>query len=278
MANRKNNRLRTVVVTVGVLLLLGFLGAFRPVVQPLSRAVAWLASPLYAAGAAVSRASDRLFAPEGTPSPEIQTVIDGLRAENAKLREFAVENVALKTALGYREKSGLAPLLARVVSETDEDVFHGLVIDRGSEDGVREGQAVIAGEGVIIGKILSVKRTTASVLLLSDTRSRLAVTVQRADGTAGVLEGDRGLSTVIDLIPQTVSIAPGDTVVTSGIEAGIPRGLIVGVIDKVTQHSQDPFQSATVVPFEGAARPPIVQVLTTDEAGGATVESMDINE
>lgn len=273
---RKDNRARNAVIATAVIVFLAFTGVLKPIGRPFGRLVAWIAAPFYSAGAAVGRASDRLFAAAGTPDAATQKLIDDLRAENSKLREHAVENEALKTALGYREKSGLSPLLSRVVSETDDDVFHGLVIDRGSDDGIRPGQAVIAGEGLIIGKILSTKPTTATVLLLSDTRSRLAVTVQGDTGTAGTLEGDRGLSTVIKLIPQTTKLAPGNTVITSGIEAGIPRGLIVGVIDKVTQHSQDPFQSATVVPFDSAARPPIVQVLTTDEAGGATVESLDV--
>ncbi len=263
MPTRNPNRTRNAVIAIVAVLLLA-MGAFKPVSAPLKRLVANAAAPAYAAGAGISRAAARLFDSSEKDKAALESQIDQLRIENAKLRELAVENGALKTAIGYSEKSGLKPLTARVISESDEDVFHGLVIDRGADDGVKPDQPVVVGEGIVIGKIFETKAGTASVLLLSDSRSRLAVTVQSSSGTAGVLEGDRGLSMTINLIPQTVTLSPGDTVVTSGIEAGIRRGLAVGVIDKVVQHTQDPFQSATVLPFDSAAHPPFVQVLTGD--------------
>lgn len=265
MPSRNPNRLRNAIIAIVVVLLVA-MGAFKPISGPVTRAVMAAAAPAFAAGANVSRAFERLFRDTEKDTASLTKQLEDLRIENAKLREYAVENDALKQALGYRESSGLKPLTARVVSETDDDVFHGLVIDRGSEDGVRPDQPVIVGDGIVVGKIFETRAHSASVLLLADSRSRLAVTVQRADGTAGVLEGDRGLSMTIDLIPQTVTLSPGDTVVTSGIEPGIRRGLVVGVIDTVTQHTQDPFQSATVVPFDSASHPPFVQVLTDDIA------------
>lgn len=191
----------------------------------------------------------------------VRAQLDAARTENAKLSELRAENEELKAALDYRKKTNEATIAARVVARTGDDVFHGIVIDKGSEDGVHAGQPVIAGDGVIVGKTYAVKDRTSSVMLLTDGKSRLAVTVNAAEGTVGVLEGERGISARITLVPASSKMAPGDTVVTSGLEAGIRRGLLVGTVDQVTKNSQDPFQSATILPFDAAVNPSFVQVI-----------------
>jgi rod shape-determining protein MreC len=255
MPRRRNTR--AVVAVAVVLAALGLLlatGVLRPVTGALQGMLLAAAGPLYGAGAAVSRAST------GGHDGE-QAVIDALRVENAKLLALAAENDALKGTLGFKERSKDDAVLARVVSRTSEDVFHGLVIDRGADDGVAEGQPVVFGDGVIIGKVAGVKARSAAVLLLTDSRSRLAVSIENAAETAGVLEGDRGLSMAISLIPQTETLAPGDAVITSGIEPGVRRGLVVGTVEKVQRANQDPFQSASVAAFDMASDPTFVQVL-----------------
>lgn len=88
--------------------------------------------------------------------------------------------------------------------------------------------------------------------------------MQNATDTAGVLEGDRGLSMAIDLIPQAEQLSPGDIIVTSGIEPGVRRGLVVGTVEKISKRTQDPFQSAAVAPFSAGSHPSFVQVLGDD--------------
>ncbi len=262
MASRTTSRALVAAIIAVPILLLAASGILRPVTDPATKLLLAAAAPAYAAGADLNRAFSRFFADDRDDVAALSAAVEKLRIENAKLRELAVENDGLKAALAFHERSSDAATLARVVSETDEDVFHGLVIDRGSEDGVKPGQAVVVGDGIIVGKIFEARRRTSSVLLLSDSKSRLAVAVQNAADTVGVLEGDRGLSTAIHLIPQTETLSPGDIIITSGIEPGVRRGLVVGTIEKVLKQTQDPFQSATVVPFSAASHPPFVQVLT----------------
>lgn len=266
MPKRSKSGIRIAAIVAVPLVLLAATGALKPVTDPVIALVLSAAAPAHAAGAGLNAAIARFFSDDRRDAETLAASLEALRIENAKLRELAIENEALKGALAFREREAGASLVARVVSETDEDVFHGLVIDRGSDDGVRPGQAVIVGDGIILGKVFETRSRTSSVLLLSDTKSRLAVAVHNASDTVGVLEGDRGLSMAIDLIPQTETLSPGDIIVTSGIEPGVRRGLVVGTIEKVSKRTQDPFQSATVVPFSSAAHPPFVQVLIgTDE-------------
>jgi rod shape-determining protein MreC len=50
------------------------------------------------------------------------------------------------------------------------------------------------------------------------------------------------------LIPQHAPISSGDTIVTTGREQGIPRGLVLGAVESVVSVASDPFISATVAP------------------------------
>ena len=249
MSRRKPTRTIVVIATLtGAATLLFVSGVMRPITSAVAGVVLKIAGPLYSAGATITR----------EPADK---ALESLQVENAKLKMLLAENDTLKTALGFKERTGDNAVLARVVSRTSDDIFHGLVIDRGTEDGIAADQPVIFGDGIIIGKIIEVKPRSASVLLLTDTRSKLAVSIENAKETTGVLEGDRGLSMMITLIPQTEAVAVNDVIVTSGIEPGIRRGLVIGTIEKVSRETQDPFQTAVVVPFHIASAPTFVQVL-----------------
>lgn len=219
-----------------------------------------------AAAASLHQAAAALRSPIACPETgQLRTEIDALKAENGKLLSLSAENGQLKALADYRERTGASGVAARVVFEASDGPTGVWVIDRGEADGISAGQPVIAGDGIIVGKILSVGRLTARVLPLIDSGSRLAVTLMNAGETIGVLEGDRGLSMNIRLIPQSERISVGDVVITSGLEANIRRGLVVGVVDSVERPTQEPFQSALIASFESARHPVFVMVLPAVE-------------
>jgi rod shape-determining protein MreC len=196
---------------------------------------------------------------------ETITQLEQFKLENSKLRTLAAENAALKSALNFKEKELGQTILARVIAESSDITNRGLIIDRGAEDGLKSGQPAIVDDGIIIGKIKSVRKNSAVVLLLTDSTSRLAVAIQGGGDILGLLEGDRGLSMGISLIPQNEQVSLGDMVITSGIEAEIRRGLIIGTIERVEKDEQKPFQTATVTPFERARFPIFVQIPINDQ-------------
>ena len=266
-ASRKTN-LRIVIIAAATLAFLGITasGLLRPVTDAITGGLLKVAGPVYAAGVQARKAVSGASAASGGAVADegLLMAMEELKIENAKLRALVAENESLKAALRFSERYRDAAVVARVVSESNDDALRALVIDRGSDDGLSEGQPVVVGDGILIGKLHDVHRRTSTVLLLSDSKSRLAVAIQNADDTIGVLEGDRGLSMWIGLIPQNAVLSPGDIVVTSGVEPGIRRGLAVGAIAKVSKNTQDPFQSADVQPFFSAIHPIFVQVLVPD--------------
>ena len=74
----------------------------------------------------------------------------------------------------------------------------------------------------------------------------VAATVANSDQTTGIVRGERGLSLKMELIPQNEVISGGDVIITSGLETGTPRGLVIGTIDSVIKESRSPFQTAII--------------------------------
>ncbi len=266
MSNWIGNRRKKSLVIAGALMvvaMLSFAGVLQPLIEPVSGPVGSMVFHLRRLTVAVSSVffASELNVPL-TEGQDLEQTLEQLRSENSQLKVLVAENEALKSVLGYRERQSEKTVLARVVFETDTDVIHGFVIDRGLEDGVSEGMPVIFGEGLIIGKIFEARQSTATVMSLTDSKSRLAVSFQNSDGTVGVLEGDRGLATQIRLIPHSEKVMVGETVITSGLEPGIRRGLLIGAVESVDLGEQDPFQTAVVVPMGFRTKPTYVQVIT----------------
>ncbi|MEA3249451.1 MAG: rod shape-determining protein MreC [Patescibacteria group bacterium] len=261
----RSDKMVAVAVVAAVLVVLHLVGVVPVVSGVVSSALMKVAAPAYGAGVALDDALTGEAADNCACAADVVTELDRIMAENAKLRSVVLENEELKAALSFRERGDDRAVLSRVVSESSDETFRGLVIDRGRDDGIAKGHPVIAGDGIMIGKISSVGRERATVSLLTDSQSRLAVSIQNGTGTLGVLEGDRGLSMSIFLIPQHENLAVGDAVITSGIEPGVRRGLAVGIIDKINIDTQDPFQSATVTPFAFSEHPVFVQVVIAED-------------
>lgn len=251
-----------IILAILAILALQVLGWLSPILDPMTTVVHRISGKTYEAGVGVRNTMEKVFPEETVDVAALQVDIARLHIENARLQTLADENRELRDALGYIETLEDAVLTAQVISEVSDDAHNTLVLDKGATDGITISQAVFVNEGTLIGKITDVKRRTSSVLLLTDSKSAVAVSIQNTDRTLGILEGNRGLSMVINLIPQTETLSPGDIVVTSGIEPSIRRGLVIGTIDKVTRGTQEPFQSATVLPFFGSAYPIFVHILT----------------
>lgn len=258
-------RTRFVILTVAAAVVLFFLRLFGA----FGDAEAWLMRSL--SGVEARLASTALSLRQSVSAPFRLAVIleedrrlrereAGLLTEIAGLRALEDENAELRRLLGFAEREPKPPVLARVIARTPSAGSHSIVIDRGSDDGLRAEMPVVAGGGVIVGKIFKVERSTAVALLLTDTRSRIGASIQDADRTQGVVQGDRGLSLEMRLIPQNEEISTGDLVVTSGIEPLTPRGLVIGRVEEVRTQEKNPFKQATIVPAAPYDRLEIVAV------------------
>jgi len=79
------------------------------------------------------------------------------------------------------------------------------------------------------GRISGVGRTTSRVVLLTDTASRVPVTIQPS-GQRAILTSDTGPLPLLEFIERPEDVRPGDRVVSSGDGGLFPAGVLVGQV------------------------------------------------
>lgn len=128
-------------------------------------------------------------------------------------------------------------MTARTVNATFNKTKNYLLINRGSEDGVRKEMAVSSGEGVV-GIVENVSRHYAKVLPLINTNLRISAKVKK-NGYYGSLQwngDDYRFSNLAD-IPFHVNVERGDTIVTSGFSSIFPEGILIGFVESVNKET-----------------------------------------
>ncbi|MFH0852880.1 MAG: rod shape-determining protein MreC [bacterium] len=161
----------------------------------------------------------------------------------------------------YLEEFNYQYRTARVVGLSNDPASRVLIINQGDKNGLAQGQAVVSEQGVIIGKIIEVYANTAQVLLLTDRRSKISAIVQNNTFSPGLVEGERGLSLTMTMIPQDEKVETDQLIATSGFEMLIPRGLIIGKLGEVSSTDIDLFKTANVELLQPIDKIQIVSVI-----------------
>lgn len=122
---------------------------------------------------------------------------------------------------------------------------HQVMIDKGSVDGVYEGQPVISDKG-IVGQINYVGAHNSRVLLLTDANN--AIPVQAVRNDIRVIASGKGHLDMMQLehIPTNTDLKVGDLLVTSGLGQRYPEGYPVGYISKIDNDNKRPFASIDI--------------------------------
>jgi rod shape-determining protein MreC len=146
---------------------------------------------------------------------EMQTRITELESQNKKLQDL----------LGYVQKEPLAsrPVPARVIGRSADHWWQQVTINRGANSGIKQGY-IVKAEGGLVGLVDSVTPNTSRILLISDLKSQVGVTISRTSAK-GVLRGDSSSEAVLEFyekVPNVVS--------TSMYSQRFPAGLPVGRI------------------------------------------------
>jgi rod shape-determining protein MreC len=120
------------------------------------------------------------------------------------------------------------------------------VIDRGTQDGIVKGSAVLAPEG-IVGQVFLASAHAARVLLVSDHNSGVDAIVQRTRAQ-GIVQGTVDAGCVLKYVKRTEDVQLGDDVITSGLDGIFPKGLPIGRVVEVDKRGRGLFQHAEVKP------------------------------
>jgi rod shape-determining protein MreC len=187
--------------------------------------------------------------------------------ENAQLRKLVALNRGPALA-----SSAYRPVTGRVIARSPTVWQSTVTVDLGSADGVRVGDPVISGDG-LVGRIASVEHSSAQVMLLTDHASGVSAKVLPG-GAQGVIRPDLGdpEDLVLDFINSTKPLHNGQAVVTSGWRAQglaslFPPGLPIGEVTGASIVELEAEQQAHLRPYADLANIDLVQVLTRGSRG-----------
>lgn len=195
----------------------------------------------------------------------LQQEVARLRLEQASFAEDAAQGRRLQALLAFKEHYITQTVAAQVIGTSGSDRAHVLTLDKGSQEGLRAGQAVITPDGVV-GRLRDVFPHSAQLLLLNDPSSGAGVVLE-STRMRGILRGTAGGQIQINNLTPDDRIKPGEKVLTSGGDQVFPRGLPVGVIESIVPDPQhQPYTAITVKPAANLTRLEEVLVITSTDA------------
>lgn len=181
----------------------------------------------------------------------------GLLTENATLRKDLTEKNAMLV-----QGDTLNPTNYHLIPARTLGLTRYLLIDRGSDDGIKVDQPVIYKDAYI-GQIREVSQKKSTVILLSDPDSKIASFVSSQDGKAkGLLIGQYGSEILLDKVLHSEPMAVNDLIYSDGTEGILPRGLVLGQVQEIIQKDNDVFKQAKVKSIFNVADLDVVFVIT----------------
>ncbi|QMT30590.1 rod shape-determining protein MreC [Alysiella filiformis] len=168
-----------------------------------------------------------------------------LTADNARLtlaaRQAALqlrELHELKNLAGLQQFGMVATTTAEVVSSGREPLSNRIVINKGSQDDLAQGDAVV-DEGGLVGQITQLHPKSAAVSLLTDTTVVIPVMVERT-GVRSLIYGGGG-NLVLRYFPTDADLEPNDILVTSGLDSIYPAGIPVARVTQTSRNAGTPY-------------------------------------
>ena len=223
----------------------------------LDRVIVAIAAPVNEKLVAVSNNADSVrnfFAALTTMQDEnnkLKTEVETLRYANIQMAEIWAENQRLSNLLQYKnDAKNLKLQTAKVIGKNIGDIKDTVLINLGSNAGLRENMAVVNASG-LVGIIDETYPDASRVLLITSPRCKAGGIVLRANSrVVGVVNGLAGGDAVLQMsnMARDADIVEGDIVVTSGFGGNHPGGLVIGTVSEVSLNVGGLLKQAKIVP------------------------------
>ena len=159
---------------------------------------------------------------------ELRRELQQMKAWKEAALQLEQKNARLMDLNQVRMDPQLTHVTGVVLADAGSPFRQSVLLNVGSRDGIRDGWATMDGIG-LVGRIAGVGERTSRVILLTDSNSRVPITVQPS-GQKALLSGDNTPAPPLDFLENSDLVRPGDQVVTSGDGGVFPAGLLVGQV------------------------------------------------
>ena len=159
---------------------------------------------------------------------ELRRELQQMKAWKEAALQQEQENARLQDLNNVRLDPKFVKITGVVLADSGSPFRQTVLLNIGKRDGIVDGWAAMDGIG-LVGRIAGVGERTSRVVLLSDTASRVAVTIE-SNGQTALLVGDNTSNPLIDFLEDPETVRPGDRVMTSGDGGVFPPGILVGQV------------------------------------------------
>lgn len=159
---------------------------------------------------------------------ELRRELQQMRAWREAALQLEQRNAQLLDMARVRLDPQLTHVTGVVMADAGSPFRQSVLLNVGARDGIVDGWAVMDGLG-LAGRIAGVGDRSSRVILLTDSNSRVPVSVQPSGQTA-LLSGDNSPAPVLEFLESAEALRPGDRVVSASDGGVFPPGLLVGEV------------------------------------------------
>lgn len=252
--------LSLIVIGMIALALGGYLTPFtRLVVAPVVSAQTWLAVRFQTVQNIINSPQD--LARLRQRNTDLEAELSRMQAEIIQLKQQLSETQVLSALVDFARVQPENRYLAATVIGRDPSPFvQYVIINRGSDDGLRRGMPVVTQQG-LVGRIAAVTSGAARVQLITDPAASINVRLEPSRAPAVVLGNVSG-ELSLEMIPQSAEVQAGDLILTSGLGGNYPSNILIGQVTGVRKIETDLFQNASIQPIVDFNKLEIVLIIT----------------
>lgn len=185
----------------------------------------------------------------------LQEQVEKMTYDNIRLSALERENDELRKILQFSKDNESPKALAKIFRSGT--IFSSdFIINKGKRDNMEIDDLVVSPGGALVGRITQVSEASAKVMVITDSRFRIAAITQSgrtedqiAARPEGMIEGSHGTALKLKFIPQSDKIAVGDIIATRPSAANPSLIFPIGTIRRVETSARDLFQEAAIDPL-----------------------------
>lgn len=160
-----------------------------------------------------------------------------LEAENRRIRQLLASSSALEEKV----------LIAEIVATSQDPYRHQITLNKGAQDGVYLGQALVDAYGVM-GQVIRVYPTASTAMLITDPGHGIPVEINRTGLQTIARGGGDGRVLTLPFLPGNADVKVGDLLVSSSLGGRFPGGYPVGEVFDVRRTTGEHFMQASAYP------------------------------
>lgn len=186
---------------------------------------------------------------------ELKSEIQNLNSKLVDFDRYKKENIELSSLLHFKNSNAnLTYISATVVGKIGENWFNELMLDVGTKQGVKKGEYVVNGQGMI-GEVQEVNQNSCKVVTILDDKANIPGKIS-STGETGLITGSEYVSTnkscKINYLPPDTKTKAGDLVVTSNIITYgndlVQENLLIGTVTSVEEEKTNLIEAAYIKP------------------------------